>query len=258
MTHVVKIGGRVQSDPQLGSRLVDAVQATSGGLVIVHGGGDEISSLQRQMGLEPRFVGGRRVTTRDELEIVRMVLSGSANKRLVSRFRAAGLRAVGLSGEDGGLLRANVAEGAPLGCVGERTSADGSILQDLLASGWVPVVSPLAEHADDPASGGLNVNGDDAATAIAIAIGATELTFVADVTGVLVDGVFARTLTTTDARELIRAGVAAGGMAAKLDAGCAALQRGVTRVRITDLAGLANNSRGTTLLPATSPVVWPR
>jgi acetylglutamate kinase len=258
VTSVVKIGGRVQSDPRLGPRLVDVANATSGGLVIVHGGGDEVSSLQRRMGLEPRFIGGRRVTTREELEIVRMVLSGSTNKRLVSLFRAAGLRAVGISGEDGGLLQAHVAEGAPLGCVGERTSANASILQDLLASGWVPVVSPLAEHADEPASGGLNVNGDDAATAIAIAIGATELTFIADVTGVLVDGVFAPTLTTTDARELIRVGVAVGGMAAKLDAGCAALERGVLRVRITDLAGLANNSRGTTLLSATTPVTWPR
>jgi acetylglutamate kinase len=187
-----------------------------------------------------------------------MVLSGTANKRLVSVFCAAGVRAVGISGEDGGLLRAHVVDGAPLGCVGERASADASLLQDLLASGWVPIISPLAQNADDPASGGLNVNGDDAAAAIAIAIGATELVFVADVAGVLVDGVSAPTLSTADARELIRGGVATGGMAAKLEAGCAALERGVMRVRITDLQGLAADSCGTTLLPATAPVTWPR
>lgn len=258
MTYVVKIGGRVQNDPTLGSRLVDVANTTSGGLIIVHGGGDEVSSLQRRMGLEPRFIGGRRVTTREELDIVRMVLSGSANKRLVSLFRAAGLRAVGISGEDGGLLQAHVAEGAPLGYVGERTSANTSLLRDLSASGWVPVVSPLAENAEAPASGGLNVNGDDAATAIAIAIGATELTFVADVAGVLFDGVVVPTLTTADARELVLRDVAVGGMAAKLDAGCRALERGVSRVRITDLAGLASNARGTTLISATTPVTWPR
>jgi acetylglutamate kinase len=127
-----------------------------------------------------------------------------------------------------------------------------------LGSGWVPVVSPLAQNADEPGAGGLNVNGDDAAAAIASALGATELAFVADVAGVLVDGVFLPTLSIADARELIRMGVAAGGMAAKLDAGCVALEHGVTRVRITDLAGLANESRGTTLLSATTPVSWLR
>lgn len=258
MTRVVKIGGRVQSDPQLASWFTRSASGADASLVIVHGGGDDVSALQRRMGLEPRFVGGRRATTREELGIVRMVLSGTANKRLVSIFCAAGFRAVGISGEDGGMLRAHVAAGAPLGFVGERASADAALLRDLLASGWLPIVSPLAQNADAPASGGLNVNGDDAAAAIAIAIGATALDFVADVPGVLVDGVPARTLSTVDARELIRAGVAIGGMAAKLDAGCAGLEHGVARVRITDLAGLADESRGTLLLPATTPVPWLR
>jgi acetylglutamate kinase len=224
----------------------------------VHGGGDDVSALQRRLGLEPRFVSGRRVTTSEELAIVRMVLSGTTNKRLVGVCRSAGLRAVGISGEDGGLLVAHVADGAPLGYVGERATADASLLRDLLESEWIPVVSPLARNADDPAGGGLNVNGDDAATAIAVAIGAEELVFVADVAGVVVEGVFAPTLSTDDARELIRRGVAAGGMAAKLDAGCTALAHGVTRVRITDLAGLAETARGTTLLSASTSVTWPR
>lgn len=257
MIRVVKIGGRVQRDPMLAQRLADAARASAGGLVVVHGGGDEVSALQRRLGLEPRFVSGRRVTTPDELEIVRMVLSGTTNKRLVSLCRAAGLRAVGISGEDGGLLVAHVADGAPLGRVGERATADASLVLDLLASGWIPVISPLARDADD-SGGGLNVNGDDAAAAIAAAIGAAELVFVADVAGVLVDGVLAPALSVADAHGLIQRGIAAGGMAAKLDAGCRALSHGVTRVRITDLAGLTEPTRGTALLPATTLVPWPR
>jgi acetylglutamate kinase len=251
VTTVVKIGGRVQDDARLAPALVAAQRAAAGGLVVVHGGGDDISALQRRLGHEPRFVGGRRATSDEELEIVRMVLSGSANKRLVASLVTAGCRTVGISGEDGGLLLAHVAPGAPLGRVGGQVHANPLLLRDLLSAGWLPVVSPLARDGDDPQGTGLNVNGDDAAAAIAIALGAGELLFLADVPGVLVEGVAAPSLTREDATRLVAAGTAVGGMAAKLEAGFVALARGVARVRIAGLAGLRDDSSGTTLLPPT-------
>ena len=248
MTRVVKLGGRVQDDPRLPAALVAA--ASRDDLVVVHGGGDSVTAVQRRLGNEPRFVGGRRVTSAEELGVVRMVLSGSANKRLVAALCAAGARAVGISGEDGRLLSAHTAPGAPLGRVGERVTADATLLHDLLAAGWLPVVSPLACDADDPDGAGLNVNGDDAATAIAVALGAAELVFVADVPGVVRGGSVIPSLTNDEAAALIADGVAAGGMVAKLEAAHLALARGIARVRIADVASLDDAARGTVLIPS--------
>jgi len=175
-----------------------------------------------------------------------MVLSGTANKRLVAALSNGGIRAVGISGEDGGLLQAFVADGAPLGHVGERIEVASSILRDLLARRWVPVVSPLARDADDPASG-LNVNGDDASAAIAVALRADELLFVADVPGVIVGNLIRPVLGEDEARTLVDQGLAHGGMSAKLTAGFAALAGGVARVRIGDVASLTDAGRGTLL-----------
>jgi acetylglutamate kinase len=150
VTRIIKIGGRVQTDTRLPRAIPEAQRALISGLVVVHGGGDEIGALMRTLGHEPRFVGGRRATTSEELDIVRMVLSGTSNKRLVAACASVGLRAVGISGEDGGLLHAHVAPGAPLGRVGERFSAKPQLLRDLVATGWLPVVSPVGRDADAP------------------------------------------------------------------------------------------------------------
>src|SRR5690606_32037248 len=145
--------------------------------------GDEVTALQRRLGGEPTFVGGRRVTTAGDVDLVRMVLSGLVNKRLVGCLLGAGVPAVGISGEDGALLAAEVLADGALGAVGIPTSADSRVVTALLDAGFVPVISPLAR---DAASGApLNVNGDDAAAAIAASLGATELLLVADVPGVL-------------------------------------------------------------------------
>ena len=126
-TRVIKVGGRPQGDPRLPG-LLAAQSARSGErLVIVHGGGDEVSAMQRRMGIEPTFVGGRRVTSEADLEVVRMLLSGTINKRLVGQLSSAGEIAVGLSGEDGGLLTAAVADAA-LGRVGRDVQCDASLL----------------------------------------------------------------------------------------------------------------------------------
>ncbi len=242
---VVKLGGRTQSDPALPAALAALWTASAGRVVVVHGGGDQISAWQRLSGEEPVFIGGRRVTTPLAMELVRMVLSGLANKDLVAALGAAGVKAVGVSGEDGALLSATPIDTATFGLSGAPASVDTTLLDTLLAAGFLPVVSPVAS-AQAPASGALNVNGDDAAAAIAVALGAEELFLMADVPGVL-DGTKARIamLSPADARDIVSTGVAGGGMAAKLDAGLLALDGGVTRVRIGDLAALTVADAGT-------------
>jgi acetylglutamate kinase len=250
---VVKLGGRTQSDPLLPAAIAALWRATNGRVVVVHGGGDQISALQRLRGEEPVFIGGRRVTTDTALELVRMVLSGLANKQMVSALVAAGAPAVGISGEDAGLLRATPIDVAQFGHSGIPSSVNPAVAHALLAAGFLPVISPVAArdgvdgHA--PEAGAYNVNGDDAAAAIAAALGADELFLMADVPGVL-DGhkLLLPTLTLDAARDLVASGVAGGGMAAKLDACAAALAGGVLRVRIGDLAALTVPDAGTAIV----------
>lgn len=249
MTRVLKIGGRAQSDPHLAAAVHQA--AGHDRVVVVHGGGDEVSALQRRLGMTPKFHGGRRVTTRDDLEIVQMVLSGSANKRLVAAFVSQGTRAVGISGEDAGLLRARASSRETLGEVGVPSRVDARLLEVLVSAGYVPVVSPLAR--DDETGAALNVNGDDAAAAIAVAMGAEELVLVADVSGVVANGVVVPELDLDQAAALVNNGTARDGMAAKLQAASRAVELGVARVRIGDIAAIHSAAAGTviTLSPTT-------
>ena len=243
---VVKLGGRVQGDPTLAARLAAAWRTAPGALCIVHGGGDEISALQRAMGVQPTFVGGRRVTTDRDIDIVRMALSGTSNKRLVAALVAEGVDALGLSGEDAALIRARPLAGSTLGRVGTPDAVNATLIRHLLAGGYLPVISPVGAGPD----GALNVNGDDAASAIAAALGADELLLLADVPGVLAGGRPLEAVDAIEAGAMISSGEAAGGMAAKLEAALAALAAGVRRVRIADLAALADPARGTTVLSA--------
>jgi len=249
MTRVIKVGGRSQLDVALPDALAAAHAAAPGSLVVVHGGGDEVGTLQRLYGIEARFHGGRRVTSSMDLEIIRMALSGSANKRLVSALNDRGVAALGLSGEDAGLLSATPLDADRYGFVGAPSSVNASLLRHLLAGGVLPVISPVSRHAaagaNEPST--LNVNGDDAAAAIAAALQADELLLVSDVAGVLVDGVALAELDADTAQQLIANGSATGGMSAKLQAALAALAGGVTRVRISDIAAIESLDRGTVL-----------
>jgi len=245
---VVKLGGRTQSDPGLPTALAALRKECDGRLVVVHGGGDQISALQRLRGEEPVFVGGRRVTTEGALELVRMVLSGLANKQLVSALTSIGAPAVGISGEDATLLRAEPIDVATFGFSGTPTSVDTRLIESLLVNGFLPVISPVAANADVTVGGALNVNGDDAAAAIAAALGASELFLMIDVAGVLdADKQCIGALTLDAARDLVASGIAGGGMAAKLDASAQALIGGVAQVRIGDLAALSLPGAGTTV-----------
>jgi len=248
---VLKIGGRAQSSPALASIVAEAWRAAPGSLCLVHGGGDEISALQRRLGGAPGFSGGRRVTSEEDISIVRMVLSGLVNKQLVSSLLGAGVPAVGISGEDAGLIEAQPLGIQEFGHVGMPARVNASIITTLLEGGYLPVISPLARNADG--YGALNVNGDDAAAAIAVATNAAELLLVADVDGVIgAQGTVLDVLDVETARGLIAAGTASQGMAAKLEAAHAALAGGVPSVRITALAGILDAAAGTTVTLAAS------
>ena len=243
---VVKIGGRAQSDPRIATALCQSWKSSPNNLCVVHGGGDEISSMQRALGVEPTFVGGRRVTSQTDLDLLRMVLSGVVNKRLVNSLVTAGVPAVGLSGEDDALIGAELIDVASLGFAGRPSAINVQLLRALMDAGYVPVISPIGYDVASGEGGALNVNGDDAAAAVAAALKAEELLLIADVEGVRdAQGDFAPFLSIESAQALISSGVAAGGMAAKLESANAALLAGVNRVRICDLAGLADGERGT-------------
>ena len=243
---VVKIGGRAQADPRLPITLREAWNAGPGELCVVHGGGDEVSAMQRALGRESAFVGGRRVTSEGDLELLRMVLSGVVNKRLVNAMVAAGLPAVGISGEDGALIGAELIDATSLGFAGQPVTVNVALLRTLLNAGLLPLISPVGYNATSPNGGALNVNGDDAAAAIAAALEADELLLIADVEGVRDgEGEVVSSLSTKTARELAANGIAVGGMAAKLESAEAALTAGVARVRICGLAGLSDGERGT-------------
>ena len=244
---VIKIGGRPQLDPALPAAVASAQRAAPGSLLVVHGGGDEVSTLQRLYGVEARFAGGRRVTSATDLEIIRMALSGSANKRLVSALVGAGVPAIGLSGEDGALLTAHPLDPAQYGHVGAPAEVNTALLRHLLDAGYLPVLSPVSRSTDLTLGSTLNVNGDDAAAAIAAALGADELLLVSDVAGVLSSDRPVPSLGPDEAQRLIDDGTARGGMAAKLQAALSALDGGVQRVRISDIAAITDAHRGTVL-----------
>ncbi len=247
MTRVVKVGGRPQSDPRLAAIVASCWNRDAGSVVLVHGGGDEVSALQSALGETSTFVEGRRVTTAKDIELVRMALSGSANKRLVATLVECGIEAVGLSGEDAGLIAAAPMDAQRLGHVGVPRTVNVAFLKHLLSGGYMPVISPVSRDASGTLGAALNVNGDDAAAAIAAALGAAELLLVADVPGVIRDGAVIPSLTPDAARALITDGIAAGGMQAKLQAALNALAGGVPQVRISDLVAIDDPDRGTVL-----------
>ena len=244
---VIKLGGRVQSDPALVTTVSDLWRAKPGDVCIVHGGGDEISSLQKSLGREPRFVNGRRITTDEDIELVRMILSGSANKRLVSWLSSAGMPAVGISGEDGGLLIAEPIDIETFGRSGKPVSANARLITALLSSGFLPVISPVGTSSTSETKDALNVNGDDAAAVISGALGA-ELWLIADVPGVMDEKrILIDELDQSAADALVSDGTVNRGMHAKLEAGFMALAAGAASVRIAGLEALSGKGSGTML-----------
>ncbi len=256
MIRVVKIGGRAQQASALIPALASAWRATPGALVVVHGGGDEVTAMQRTLGRDPQFVDGRRVTTDEDIAILRMTLSGVVNKRLVAALVAEGVPAVGISGEDAALLSAEPIDAAAMGRAGVPAHANVHIVRHLLHGSFLPVISPLARDARSDSGDALNVNGDDAAAAIAVALGAAELLLIADVPGVLDGGDVITSLDPGRMRALVGAGTVTAGMIAKLEASSRALTAGVSSVRIGDLEAIADVHRGTRIVGVVAPYAF--
>lgn len=240
---VVKIGGAALTDAGWLASFAQAIAAAGEPLVIVHGGGPEISRLSERLGVGVEWVNGRRVTPDAALDVASMVLNGRVNKRLVAALLNAGADAVGLSGEDGGLVRAHLAAGGGLGRVGHVAAVRTELLTMLLRHGMIPVVAPVSRGPD---GGALNVNADEVAAAVAVAVNARELLFVTDVDGVRDEsGVTLSALATPEGEMLLDRGIAAGGMAVKLRAALDALTSGVAQVRIGSVAALRHPGAGT-------------
>ena len=228
---VAKIGGST-----LGSHdttLDDLAELQRRGLqcVVVHGGGALVSEWLKRMKVATRFERGLRVTDGEALKVVVAVLAGLVNKELVASLVSRGAKATGLSGADGGILRALISD-ERLGYVGEITDVDPAPLRRLLEDGVMPVIAPVALQSDGGQVVGqlLNTNADTAAGAIAVALGARRLVFLTDVPGVKADGAGLSRLTAKRAKELLKAGVIEGGMIPKVEACLGAAAAGASSV----------------------------
>ena len=236
---VVKYGGSAMSNEELQKNVIKDVtllKLVGFKPIIVHGGGKEISRWVGKVGKEAKFVNGLRVTDEETMEIAEMVL-GKVNKSLVTMVEELGVKAVGISGKDGGLLQVEkkYSNGEDIGFVGEITKVDPKILYDLLEKDFLPIVAPIGL---DEQFMTYNINADDAACAIAKAVGAEKLAFLTDIEGLYRDindkSSFISRLTASQADELISSGLIGGGMLPKLGNCTSAIKNGVKRVHILD------------------------
>ena len=236
---VVKYGGSAMVDEQLKKQVIQDVallKLVGFKPVIVHGGGKEISKWVKLSGKEPEFINGLRKTDEETMEIAEMVLN-KVNKSLVQLLEQLGVKAVGISGKDGGMLKVDkkYADGQDIGFVGEVKAVDPKIIYDMLENDFLPVICPIGMD-DDYQS--YNINADDAACAIAKALGAEKLAFLTDIAGVYKDpsdpSTLISTLTVEEAKELCGSGFVGGGMLPKLNNCIDAIENGVSKVHILD------------------------
>lgn len=236
---VVKYGGSAMVDETLKKQVIQDVtllKLVGFKPIIVHGGGKEISRWVGKVGMEPHFINGLRVTDEDTMEIAEMVLN-KVNKSLVQMVQELGVKAVGISGKDGGLLTVEkkYSDGQDIGFVGEITDVNPKVLYDLLEKDFLPIVCPIGL---DKEFNTYNINADDAACAIAKAVNAEKLAFLTDIEGVYKDpedkSTLISELTIEDAHALIDEGFIGGGMLPKLNNCIDAIDNGVSRVHIMD------------------------
>ena len=236
---VVKYGGSAMIDEELQQNVIKDVtllKLTGFKPIIVHGGGKEISRWVGKVGMEPKFINGLRVTDEDTMEVAEMVLN-KVNKNLVRMVEELGVRAIGISGKDGALLKVEkkYSNGEDIGFVGDIKSVNADILLDLLEKDFLPIVCPIGLDDDYNT---YNINADDAAYAIAKAVHAEKLAFLSDIDGVYRDfedkTSLVSHLTVDEARELIESGGITGGMIPKLQNCIGAIENGVSRVHILD------------------------
>ena len=237
-TIVIKYGGAAMKDSSLKAKVItDVVFLACVGVrsVVVHGGGPEINSWLEKLNIEPQFKDGLRVTDADTMDVVEMVLAGRVNKDLVSLINRAGALAVGLCGKDGNLIQARPVGKEGVGFVGEVTNINTGLIESLINSGYVPVISSVA--ADDNGQA-YNINADTVAGEIAAALQAEKLILLTDTPGILYDyhdpSTLINKLDIQKARDLIDQGVVSGGMIPKVSCCVRSLAQGVKAAHILD------------------------
>lgn len=232
---VAKYGGNAMTDPQLKKSVMQDIlllQLVGVKVILVHGGGPEISAMLKKLSIESHFENGLRVTDDDTMEVVQMVLAGKVNKSLAADLSALGGRAVGLCGIDGGLIKVHQ-KNEKLGHVGEIDEINTKILDDLLDGGFIPVISSIGIDDDGTP---YNINADTAAAKIAAALHAESMVVMSNINGVLRDkddeNSLISQMSLADAEELKKSGIIAGGMIPKVDCCTNAVKEGVKKVFI--------------------------
>lgn len=234
---VIKYGGNAMTSPQLKKQVMEDIVLLwliGVKVVLVHGGGPEINELMERLGKKAEFVDGLRVTDRETVDIVQMVLAGKVNKSLVNLLEAKGGRAMGISGMDGSLIEARIKD-EKLGYVGEISNINIDPVNDLLEKGYIPVISTIG---CDKEGNAYNINGDTAAAHIAGAVCAERLIMMTDISGILTDindpSTLIPEITVADAEKLYEQGIISGGMIPKVKCCVEAIRRGVKDVTIMD------------------------
>jgi acetylglutamate kinase len=233
-TFVIKYGGAAMRDELLQASFakdVTILRKIGINIIIVHGGGKDITDLASALNIPTRFVDGQRYTDEKMIDVVLMVLAGKLNKEIVNLINTNGGNAVGICGMDNGLLKARKTTEKDLGLVGNVSFVNTGFLNLLLNNGMMPVVAPLAVGDDNKI---LNINADLAAGAIATALKAEKLVYLSDIEGVLVDKELVSSLTLSEAESLIERGAIHGGMIPKVRSAFATLDAGVNKVHIID------------------------
>ncbi len=240
-TLVIKYGGNAMISEELRKAVISDIillKLVGMNVVVIHGGGPEISAMLKKTGKESRFVNGLRYTDEETMDIVQMVLCGKVNKDLVATLNRSGGNAIGLCGLDGGMLKAvrRTEDGVDYGLVGDIVEVDPKPIEDAIAGGFIPVISTVAQGVDAETS--YNINADTAAAKVATALHAEKLILLTDVRGLLRDKNDESTLISrihpSDVPRLMKEGVIAGGMIPKIDCCVEAVRSGVARTHILD------------------------
>ena len=233
-TFVIKYGGSAMTDEKYKNLFIqDVVLLSLVGvkIVLVHGGGDDISGMLKKLGKVPKFVDGHRVTDKETLEVVEMVLVGKVNKEIVKNINLHGLRALGMSGKDGNLIMAKKkkSHGKDIGFVGEVISVNTKLLETLDRDGYIPVIAPIGV---DGLGNGYNINADSVAGSVAEAMKADKLIYLTDTDGVKIGGKYVHSIKVKDIPKYIKSKDITGGMLPKTMSAKAAIEAGVKKVHI--------------------------
>ena len=234
---VIKYGGSAQTSPELQEKFAeDIVLLSLVGFkpVVVHGGGARISELLKKLDSKSEFVDGHRVTSKETMKVVEMVLSGEINKNITSLLNYHGAKAIGLSGKDSAIIKAKAKNDGKFGFTGEITQINGELIKNLVKEGFIPVIAPIADSLE-PNHPGFNINADFAASKVAAALDAQKVLFLTDTVGVLdKEGTLLTTLDKEAVEKYKEDGTIEGGMIPKVDSCIEAIHDGVNKAHIID------------------------